>query len=327
VEWVWDGKDGIYFLEVNARLQVEHPVTEMVWNIDLVEMQLRVARGEAIEGLETNSVGHAIEVRVCAEDPMRDFMPSGGKIHRLQLPKQARVDFGFREKNNVPSQFDSMLGKIIVHGKDRNEALSKMREALKELVLFGPATNRTYLIQLLNDERVISGKIYTTLLSKIAARFNEVEAIRLIRKLKQPIVTSEDDLDFYSPWGQIQRTSEDLHFEDFEEKRFYHTHFADWNSARPRKASLSGASDETASHDNAIRSPMPAKVVRVLVNAGDAVKKGDLLLVVEAMKMEHQMKATHPAIIKSVTASVGERVGQDQILLEFVSENSKIKVS
>lgn len=320
VEWVWDGKDGIYFLEVNARLQVEHPVTEMVWNVDLVELQLRVARGEPIESLEMNSIGHAIEVRICAEDPMRDFMPSGGKIHRLRLPANARVDFGFKEKNTIPAQFDSMIGKIIVIGKDRAEALQKMRETLKDLTIFGPTTNRTYLIQILDDEHVRRGEIYTTLLSKMPPRFNELEAIRLIRNLKSPVQSPEEDLDFYSPWGGVQQTTEALVIEDFGERRYYHTHFADWSGARPRKKQSSGASAEIDQSESSILSPMPAKVVRVMVNRGDRVKKGDLLIVVEAMKMEHQMKATRDAKIKTIAAKVGDRVMQDQMLIEFEGE-------
>ncbi|MDB5037154.1 MAG: Methylcrotonoyl-CoA carboxylase, partial [Bacteriovoracaceae bacterium] len=113
VEWIWDGKDGIYFLEVNARLQVEHPVTEFVWKIDLVELQLRAALGESLEGLDPKPSGHSIEARLCAEDPDRDFLPSGGKIHRLKISENVRVDFGYYEKNNIPPQFDSLIGKVI----------------------------------------------------------------------------------------------------------------------------------------------------------------------------------------------------------------------
>lgn len=317
VEWIWDGKEGIYFLEVNARLQVEHPVTEMVWGIDLVELQLRVARGEAIAPLDVHSVGHAIEARICAEDPLQNFMPSGGRIHRLTLPTDARVDFGYREKNEVPSQFDSMIGKVIVHGHDRAEAIQKLIAALEELVVFGPTTNRGYLIQILKDARVQRGELSTSLLKDLPAKFDEREAMRLLKELRTASpVASDEDLDFYSPWGAIARTSEQISFEDFGEKRYFHTPFADWTANRPRKQSRSGAA-EVIKADTNLRSPMPAKVIRVAVKPGDAVKKGDLVLVVEAMKMEHQMKAPQDAVIKTVNAKVGDRVQVDAVLVEW----------
>ncbi|MBN8555090.1 MAG: biotin/lipoyl-binding protein [Deltaproteobacteria bacterium] len=332
VEWIWDGADGIYFLEVNARLQVEHPVTEYCWNIDLVEWQLKVMMmNESVKDLRLQTSGHAMEARLCAEDPSQNFLPSGGKIHRLKLPNEnlSRVDFGYYEKNTVPPQFDSMLGKIIVHGNDRADAISKLSAALEELVLFGPATNRAYLIQILKNKRVQAGEISTAMLQTLPYQFDIAKGLQLLKKVLIPpakVVNSDsddDDADIYSPWGAITNSevSEDLFFEDFGEKRYFHSKDFDWTSARPRRAGVA-ASDSQINQENetSLRSPMPAKVTKLNVKAGDSVKKGDLLLVVEAMKMEHQMKAPKDLTISKVLVQVNERVPVDQVLVEWAKK-------
>src|SRR5690606_27072141 len=118
------------FLEMNTRLQVEHPVTEAVWGLDLVEWQLRIAQKEKISSLQLKPKGHAIEVRLCAEDPEKDFLPTGGKIFKLNLPEEEiRVDFGFYESNEVGSHFDSMLGKLIAYAPDRESARQNLIQA------------------------------------------------------------------------------------------------------------------------------------------------------------------------------------------------------
>jgi 3-methylcrotonyl-CoA carboxylase alpha subunit len=329
VEWIWDGADGIYFLEVNARLQVEHPVTELTWGVDLVEWQLRVAMNESVKDLRVNSTGHAIEARLCAEDPSQNFMPSGGKIHRLKFPEGVRVDFGYFEKNEVAPQFDSMLGKIIAHSKDRSSAIQSLILALEELALMGPTTNRAYLIQILKDARVQAGELSTSLLQEMPYHFSVTAGLDLIKKSQSgigsagPVVNQEDeDLDLYSPWGAVpsSQNSAELFFEDFGDKRYFHSSFADWAVARPKRAGGDSISQALINDEAALRSPMPAKVSKIFVKVGDHLKKGDLLLVVEAMKMEHQMKASKDITISKVLVQTGERVQVDQILIEW--ENS-----
>lgn len=323
VEWIWDGADGIYFLEVNARLQVEHPVTEMVWDVDLVEWQLRVATGESVKNVAHAPKGHAIEARLCAEDPREGFLPSAGKIHRLLWPQDVRIDAGFYEKNTVPSQFDSLLAKVIAFGTTRTEALDRLRAALEATVLFGPKTNRAYLIQVLSDSRVIEGNIHTLLLGEIEPRFDMVAALQMIRETTNAtdLDAEDDDLDFDSPWGSIPRPRRDVVFEDFSETRYFYTKFADWTAASPQKRKRSASASTMENYDSQLKSPMPAKVIKVLVSSGEKVAKGQTVVVLEAMKMEHQLKASSERIVKKIFVKEGERVAHDATLVEW--EESK----
>ena len=160
VEFLFDPADGRFaFMEVNARLQVEHPVTEASTGLDLVKLQLAVARGERLQGAPPPSRGTAIEVRLNAEDPDRDFAPAPGRVELLRLPTGAgiRVDTGVEQGDVIPAEFDSMIAKIIVCGRDRAEALARLRRALSELavVISGGTTNRSFLLDLLSLPPVV----------------------------------------------------------------------------------------------------------------------------------------------------------------------------
>ncbi len=162
VEFLYDPREREFaFMEVNARLQVEHPVTEMSTDLDMVKLQIHVARGGALEGERPASRGTAIEIRLNAEDPQADFAPAPGKIELLRLPTGAgvRIDTGVEVGDRIPAEFDSMIAKIIAHGRDRDEALARLRRALSELavVVRGGTTNRAFLLELLGMDEVISG--------------------------------------------------------------------------------------------------------------------------------------------------------------------------
>lgn len=322
IEWIWDGQDGIYFLEANTRLQVEHPVTEHVWGIDLVEWQLRVAQGESLSELRFQPKGHAIEARLCTEDPAQNFMPSGGKIHRLRFPEEARVDVGYFEGNEVSGSFDSMMGKIICGADSRKEALAKLIEALEKTTIFGPTTNRAYLLQILKSDFFENGDLSTNLLEKFSYQFNWkralAQAAELARRPSSTILSDEDEsLDYYSPWGQISRASSAISWwEDFGNKRYFHLPELDWSVARPRPAEVAQAQDDQA-FETKIISPMPSRVIDVLVSEGQEVKKGDLLLILEAMKMEHQIKASFDARVKTLSVSKDQQVPPDELLIEL----------
>jgi acetyl/propionyl-CoA carboxylase alpha subunit len=165
VEFILAPDGEFYFLEMNTRLQVEHPVTEMVTGVDLVELQIRVAKGESLpmtqEQVKTN--GHAIELRLYAEDPENDFLPATGTLLAYQMPlgKKVRVEDGFAEGMTVSSAFDPMLAKLIVHGKDRIKALEQGINALKETLILGVTTNTDYLGRILSHPAFIKGKIHT----------------------------------------------------------------------------------------------------------------------------------------------------------------------
>ncbi len=160
-EFLLGPNEQFYFLEVNARLQVEHPVTEMCTGLDLVRLQIEIANGNSLPSQnEIQSTGHAIEARLCAEDPWNEFLPSAGQILRLHWPENVRIDTGVGEKINT--NFDPMIAKIIAHGSDREDARIKLIEALRQLVILGISTNQAYLIQLLESEEFTNGQTYTS---------------------------------------------------------------------------------------------------------------------------------------------------------------------
>ena len=174
VEFLYDPKaEAFSFMEVNARLQVEHPVTEMVTGADLVKLQLHVARGGALEGEPPAPRGHSVELRLCAEDPDNGFAPAPGKIERFRLPGGSglRIDTGFEEGDEIPPQFDSMIAKIIAVGADRREALARLERALAEtsVMIEGGASNKGFLLKLLQRPEVKSGELDIGWLDRLMA--------------------------------------------------------------------------------------------------------------------------------------------------------------
>src|SRR5205085_6502445 len=148
-EFLLDDRGAFFFLEVNARLQVEHPVTETVLGIDLVEQQLRIAMGEPITLAAAPADGHAIEARIYAEDPATDFAPSTGRLLHVRWPKGVRVDAGPEEGSTVTRFYDPMLAKIVAHGGDRSAALAALELALAQTQLLGIRTNISFVRRLL----------------------------------------------------------------------------------------------------------------------------------------------------------------------------------
>ncbi|MBW8311572.1 MAG: acetyl/propionyl/methylcrotonyl-CoA carboxylase subunit alpha [Rhizobium sp.] len=171
VEFIVGPEGDFYFMEINTRLQVEHPVTELVTGLDLVEWQLRVAAGERLplhQG-EVESRGHAIEVRLYAEDPAAGFLPGSGKLERLRLPAPSphvRLDAGVVEGDTVTIHYDPMIAKLIVHDADRPRALARLREALADCEVIGPKSNIAFLEKLVRHPRVVSGTIHTAYLDR-----------------------------------------------------------------------------------------------------------------------------------------------------------------
>jgi acetyl-CoA/propionyl-CoA/long-chain acyl-CoA carboxylase, biotin carboxylase, biotin carboxyl carrier protein len=165
IEFIYGSDGSFYFLEMNTRLQVEHPVTEMVIGIDLVQEQIRVSMGEplTIRQSDVRQDGHAIELRLYAEDPARNFAPATGRVLRLKLPvdEGIRVDCGVRQGQQVTAAFDPMLAKLIAHGGDRTEAIARARRALDELLLLGCGTNAVFLGRVIDDPMFAAGEIHT----------------------------------------------------------------------------------------------------------------------------------------------------------------------
>ncbi len=168
IEFLLDNKGNYYFMEMNTRIQVEHPVTEMVTGIDMIKAQIRIADGEVMPYRQENIEfkGHAIECRINAEDPTKNFMPCPGRIDNVLFPGGfgVRVDSALYPGYVVPACYDSMLAKVIAYGKDREEAISRMKRALSELVIEGISTNVEYQYDLLERDEIISGNYHTGLI-------------------------------------------------------------------------------------------------------------------------------------------------------------------
>ncbi|MBV8880980.1 MAG: ATP-grasp domain-containing protein [Planctomycetaceae bacterium] len=169
VEFLVAADGSFYFLEVNTRLQVEHPVTEQISGIDLVRLQIEVAQGAALPSAPAPR-GHAIEARLNAEDPYHEFLPQSGPLLMVHWPQRPglRIDAGIREGQAVPADYDSLLAKIVAWGSDREQARRRLVEALRELVVLGPATNQSFLLQILESDEFIRGETYTTTLEQRA---------------------------------------------------------------------------------------------------------------------------------------------------------------
>ena len=170
VEFLVDKDKNFYFMEMNTRIQVEHPITEMRTGIDIVKSQIRIAAGEELK-LKQKDVkfeGHSIECRINAENPMKNFMPSPGTITDINLPggNGVRIDTAIYNGYKIPPYYDSMIAKLIVHGSNRNEAISKMKRSLEELVIDGIETNRDFLYEIIKNINFIRGNFDTSFIEK-----------------------------------------------------------------------------------------------------------------------------------------------------------------
>jgi propionyl-CoA carboxylase alpha chain len=402
VEFVASGVDkSFYFLEMNTRLQVEHPVTEMITGLDLVEQMIRVAYGEALafkqEDLKIN--GWAMESRVYAEDPYRGFLPSIGRLKRYQQPVerefmggQIRVDSGVREGDEISMHYDPMIAKLICWGKDRLSAIDLSRAALDEFVINGIASNTPFVSTIMGQDLFRSGDITTayigkefkegfkgapldansqTLLSALAAlvhtkkRALEMSTDVARKSLASAINPPRKDWmvsinDQYNPLhiepsddnaivtfadGKVATiksnykageklingtiTCEGL-FEDFvfsvrfedlpEGFRFHYRGITETVLvATPRLAELHAKIPEKIAPDTSglIISPMPGLMVSVDVVAGDAVKSGQAVAIIEAMKMQNIIRAERDGIVKAVKTTQGAAVAADEIIIEL----------
>ncbi|HVM69798.1 MAG TPA: biotin carboxylase N-terminal domain-containing protein [Gaiellaceae bacterium] len=283
-EFMLDGRD-FWFLELNARIQVEHPVTELVTGVDLVAEQLRVAAGERLRVETTQSpVGHAVEVRLYAEDP-RTFLPQAGPVERLRLPTGVRVDAGVAEGDEVGTAYDPMIAKLIAHGPTREEALLRLRDALADTEVGGLTTNLPFLRWLVAHPVLRAGEATTAFLTE-----------------HPPL--SEPPLRLVEPawrggWRLNLPATAPAPPPDVDDTAHHH-------------AAGGGESTLTA--------PMPGTVVRVDVAAGDRVAARQPLLVLEAMKMETPLHAPYDAVVGAVHVREGDRVAGGALLVDLATD-------
>ena len=388
------GKDPVFgFIEMNARLQVEHPVTEAVTGLDLVELQLRVAMGEALPLTQTDitPTGHAVEVRLYAEDPDAGFLPQSGRLLHLRWPDEARIDSGVDEGSEVTTHYDPMLAKVIVHADDRPAALACLAEALGQTEILGLRTNLPFLRMLLSDATVQGGNVTTTWLESAHAGWTSriddqptpepaialAGAAEAARILAGTINSAADPWSAAGPWRQLEpgpihvvvqaggdetESSAAARGErlvdvrgtgpfrvgdmtlvraDPEHEPGNDTH--GWSVDGVRAAAVPAPGVVHVYWDGhpyelplgikprlvdaeggpaQLGAPMPGTVIAVKVAAGDRVERGDTLVVVEAMKMELEVKAAADGVVSAVLCSAGDPVkkGQALVALETAGE-------
>jgi len=293
------GVDGtISFLEVNTRLQVEHPVSEEVTGIDLVREQFRIAMGESLGFDDPVVRGHSIEFRINGEDPGRSFLPAPGRITAWNIPTGpgVRVDAGFRNGDVIGGNFDSLLAKLIVTGATRNEAIERARRALAEFEIGGLATALTFHRAILEDPAYTEEfKVYT---SYIENEFkNDIPA-------------------FESSAAEIQtRVAAEKLVAEVNGKRFeilVHAPEPVVKRHRAKQAAAAGASG------TGLASPMQGTVVKIAVEEGQSVEAGELIIVLEAMKMEQPLRAHRSGVIKNLKAVIGETVASGTVLCDII---------
>jgi acetyl/propionyl-CoA carboxylase alpha subunit len=278
VEFVLDGRD-FYFLELNGRIQVEHPVTELVTGIDLVAAQLELAGGGELPRAPALH-GHAVEVRLYAEDP-RSFLPQTGRITQLRLPAGLRVDAGVEEGDEIGLAYDPMIAKLVAHAQSRAEALDRLTAALAETVVEGVVTNLPFLRWLVAHPALRAGETTTAFLVEHPP-------------LSVPRVPPT------GPWRGSFRLN--LHPPP---------------PHSPPGEDAAAHSHGPGPEQSAITAPMPGTVIRVLVAAGDHVRQRQPLVVLEAMKMETPLVSPYEGVVRHVHVSEGDQVAGGTVLVEL----------
>jgi len=294
------GQDGtISFLEVNTRLQVEHPVSEEVTGLDLVREQLKIASGEAISPIDPAIRGHSIEFRINGEDPGNGFLPSLGTITKWEVPSGpgVRIDAGFDHGHTIGSHFDSLLAKLIVTGATRQEAIARARRALREFEIGGLATALPFHRAIVEDKAFTQD--FTVYTSYIENEFNnQIEPF----SYKQGVAESKSAAQKVVAEVNGHRFEVVLHSPEKHDRRH-----------KVKSNALAGNSGNTLS------SPMQGTVVKIVKSNGDRVEAGDLIVVLEAMKMEQPLVANKAGTISGLGVGVGESVSSGQVLCQIES--------
>lgn len=401
VEFLVSNDKDYYFMEMNTRLQVEHPITEMITGIDIVEWQLRVAANEKLPKTRQDDIkatGHAIEVRINAEDPSKNFMPASGKLEYIKMPSpsaQLRIDTGYAEDDSISIYYDSLIAKLIVHDKNRDNAIVLLKQTLYETQIAGVTTNLFLLKNIAENSTYQNGNITTQFLETnlnlakqprnfftqaiiFASLAMQFHALTVLKK------TSNYLADPHSPWFSrdgwqvnlpkklllelnsdeekiavvINQQHDNFEFSIFDkifiishlsqqlidnvlhtqfeiDQQLYsgHTFIANekyyvfLNGEDYIFKSVSGFFHDmkTTEDTNHLRAPMPGTIVEIMVNQGQKVVKGDKLLVIEAMKMEHILYAPRDGVIQKCNYTIGDSINEGSELLEISSPEEVIE--
>jgi len=374
VEFITAPDGAFYFLEVNTRLQVEHPVTELTTGLDLVREQIRIARGEPLGYDEAPPQrGWAIEVRLCAEDPEHDYLPTTGTLHAVEVPSTVRADLGVVAGSEIGIHYDSMLGKIIAHAATRHEAAQLLRRGLEQSWLPGLVTNREHLAKILAHPAFLAGELDTHFLEhhagELAAQPPGLDRVRVavtglvlagivarrdpralapvgwrnVRHLDQVVTYKLGEAEVIVGYHvteagvELSIGGKTMHVSAFgvDPSRDHEVWFVEQGGHRRtvRVVTVGARSwvlsegmqlafvEEPRFPDpsaravvGGLRAPMPGKVLKVLVTVGQEVTAGTALVVLEAMKMEHTVRAGEAGTVREIDVEVGDQVDTDRIL-------------
>ena len=382
VEFILAPSGEFYFIEVNTRLQVEHPVTEMITGLDLVRLQIEIAEGRPLpfsQG-DLKAEGHAIEARLYAEDPANDFLPSTGKILELHLPAiqeggAVRIDSGIESGMEVGIHYDPMLAKLVARGENRDDAIRKLVYALRQSSIQGLRTNRDFLIRALDHPDFKRGRAHTGFIAEHLAeliadhdpRLNRDSLVAAALYLQNRWQGSEGLLTELPPsyrnnpyrdpsikfqiggdeigvsWSQtgagayrarvfdstvtaqvlssapdvirieIDGVQRAFRIAEAGDELYVHSSLGSLVIKRPSRHPMRHAASEQASAN----SPMPGKVLKILVETGQKVSAGDPLIILEAMKMEHTMRAALDGVVEAVLVIQGEVIAPGQLLVQI----------
>ncbi|HEX2591077.1 MAG TPA: acetyl/propionyl/methylcrotonyl-CoA carboxylase subunit alpha [Rhizomicrobium sp.] len=353
IEFIADTSEGLkadrfWFMEMNTRLQVEHPVTESITGQDLVEWQLRVASGEPLPKQQSELAidGHAVEVRLYAEDPQKGFLPSIGTLEWMTLPNTVRVDSGVRERDTVTAFYDPMIAKIITYAPTREDAVRQLASALEQVQIAGLQTNNAFLIRALRSADFIHGDIDTGFIDRHLADL--VPPVTLPQSaldaaaqlIADEAETSHATLDPWNIADSFRVNGRPNQIVDFvvDGKRVSaplptQARVPQEMAMRLKSGAIAvmqqgetfqlaeydpfEAADAAGSAADRITTPMPGKIVQILVKAGEAVKRGQPLATLEAMKMEHTLSAPADAVVASVEANAGDQVTDGTVIVRF----------
>lgn len=351
VEFLLDRDGTFYFLEMNTRLQVEHPVTELITGLDLVAWQLHVATGLPLplQQADVTLSGHAMEVRLYAEDPAQGFLPQTGDVLHWEPAPGVRIDHGLCEGQRISPFYDPMLGKIIAHGATREEARRKLLRAVEDTVLLGVTTNQRLLTDLLTHADFVAGDFSTGFIAEhfkeitlqpaspdqlalAAALFYRHSASRHAQGLAGWSNNAVSPASYrLEANGEIHDVSVDalqltadgryatVVLNGIRRRIAYHLDGTQlWlPGLRVVNRTQQTASRQAGISSGTVKAPMDGAIVEVRVSAGENVVKGQLLVVLEAMKMEHPLTAGIDGVVKGVQVTAGDQVRNRQVLLEI----------
>ena len=342
-----DKKQPFYFLEMNTRLQVEHPVTEEVFGVDLVEWQMRIARGESLQPLALTPKGHAIEARLYAEDPSKNFLPSAGPVEAF-VPYEGlgiRWEIGLDLEETISAHFDPMVAKVIAHGHTRAEAAQRLAQALRQTFLINRANNRSLLVEILGSPeflrqipttKYLADHLATHLASlakqEDAAKLQEQDLFANLDNWHSPSATTQPQVAalfrrIYGPPGPAPRgltpltprlTKGELGgcsylVKEAPEGRRYALLWQSLTLTKTIKtcARASGASSSAAQQ---ITAPVPGKIISIKSSTGAEVQENQVVVILESMKMQFEVKAQKTGILDKVCVTLGQQVEADAVL-------------